>query len=129
MIVKITSLKSKSVLANCDLGFFSIKDLGIFQFFLEEEHLDQLEAVIPDELKQLQLKHYDFFETLYTFFKCGRNYKKTAETLFLHSKTIRYRLNRIEQLLNIDLANPIQLANYEIATYLLKSKKGREENE
>ncbi|MCI5684415.1 MAG: helix-turn-helix domain-containing protein, partial [Enterococcus gallinarum] len=59
----------------------------------------------------------------YTFFISNRNYKKTAEALFLHSKTIRYRLNKIEQLLEIDLTNPIQLVNYEIGTYLLELKK------
>ena len=65
----------------------------------------------------------ELFTTFYTFFICNRNYKKTAEALFLHSKTIRYRLNKIEQLLEIDLTNPIQLLNYEICSYLLELKK------
>ena len=104
----------------------SFKDLGIFQYFMEDEHFERLEVLIPEELKLLQLNHYDFFETLYTFFKCGRNYKRTAELLFLHPKTVRYRLKRIEEILNIDLSNPIQLVNYEISTHLLKIKTKRE---
>ena len=43
--------------------------------------------------------------------------------MFLHSKTIRYRLNKVEQLLDIDLANPLQLLNYEIATYIIKDEE------
>ena len=43
--------------------------------------------------------------------------------MFLHSKTIRYRLNKVEQLLDIDLANPLQLLNYEIATYIIKMRR------
>ncbi len=49
--------------------------------------------------------------------------KKTAETMFLHAKTIRYRLSKIEDYLEIDLANPTQVLNFEIGTYLLKMKK------
>lgn len=48
--------------------------------------------------------------------------------MFLHSKTIRYRLNKVEQLLDIDLANPLQLLNYEIATYIIKMRRRALEN-
>ncbi|MGC6768531.1 PucR family transcriptional regulator [Enterococcus sp. LJL51] len=100
-----------------------VSDLGIFRYFMRENQLEQLEELIPEELRQLAKKNPELLETLYTFFQCGRNYKKTAETLFLHSKTIRYRLNKIEQSLSICLTNPIQLVNYEIGTYLLKYKQ------
>jgi purine catabolism regulator len=101
----------------------SINDLGIFRYFMRENQAEQLEKLVPPQLHLLWEKHEELFLTLYTFFQVGRNYKKTAETLFLHSKTIRYRLNKIEHLLNIDLTNPIQLVNYEIGTYLLKTKR------
>lgn len=103
-------------------SILSYKDLGIFQYFLEEERMDEIEAIIPRELVLLQQKNYDAFETLFTFFQCGRNYKKTADCLFLHPKTIHYRMDQIEQQFHIDLKNPIQLANCEIAVYLLKAK-------
>lgn len=101
----------------------SINDLGIFRYFMQENQIQQLEKLIPDKLYNLWENHYDLFLTLYSFFQSGRNYKKTAELLFMHSKSIRYRLNKIEHLLNIDLTNPIQLVNYEIGTYLLKTKR------
>ncbi len=107
----------------------SINDLGVFRYFMRENQLEQLEQLVPIELRQLWQTNYELFNTLYTFFRCGRNYKKTAETLFLHSKTIRYRLNKIEQSLMIDLTNPIQLVNYEIGTYLLKTKQRSNEHE
>lgn len=100
----------------------SISDLGIFRYFMQEEQLDQLERLIPEQLKKLWEESPDLFDTLYTFFQSGRNYKRTAEILFLHSKTIRYRLNKIEGLLKIDLTNPLQLVNYEIGTYLLHQR-------
>ncbi|MDO6296840.1 MULTISPECIES: PucR family transcriptional regulator [Enterococcus] len=98
-------------------------DLGIFSSFIKENQLERLQQSIPPKLYQMSEEDEELFTTFYTFFISNRNYKKTAEALFLHSKTIRYRLNKIEQLLEIDLTNPIQLVNYEIGTYLLELKK------
>lgn len=98
-------------------------DLGVFSMFIKGHQLENIQQIIPTGLYHLWENEEDLFLTLYTFFISNRNYKKTAETLFLHSKTIRYRLNKIEQLLEIDLTNPIQLVNYEVGTYLLELKK------
>lgn len=106
-----------------------LSDIGIFRYFIRENKLEELDRIIPAELIELAQKEYDLFETLYTFFTKNRNYKQTAETMFLHSKTIRYRLNKVEHQLKLDLANPIQVLNIEIATYLLKLKKTREHQE
>ncbi|WP_208559082.1 PucR family transcriptional regulator [Marinilactibacillus kalidii] len=104
-------------------------DLGIFGSFVRENQLEKIDQIVPDSLYQLWENDPDLFETLYTFFQSNRNFKVTAETLFLHSKTIRYRLNKIEKNLGIDLTNPIQLVNYEIGTYLLQLKKRSQFNE
>ncbi|MFS1031394.1 PucR family transcriptional regulator [Enterococcus casseliflavus] len=98
-------------------------DLGIFSSFIKENQLEKLQQSIPPKLYQLSKENEELFKTLYTFFITNRNYKNTAETLFLHAKTIRYRLSKIEQLLEIDLTSPIQLVNYEIGTYLLELQK------
>lgn len=106
----------------------SIDDLGVFRFFLNEHELKQINLIVPKALAALQTDHNNLFETLHTFFKSNRSYKQTAEALFLDPKTIRYRLNKVEDLLAIDLTNPMQLVNYEIGTYLLMMK-GRASNE
>ena len=97
-------------------------DLGIFSSFIKENQLERLQQSIPQSCTKCQKKTRNY-SLLSILFISNRNYKKTAEALFLHSKTIRYRLNKIEQLLEIDLTNPIQLVNYEIGTYLLELKK------
>jgi len=102
-------------------------DLGIFSSFIKENQLEKLQQSIPPKLYQLSEENEELFKTLYTFFITNRNYKNTAETLFLHAKTIRYRLSKIEQLLEIDLTSPIQLVNYEIGTYLLELQKRSQE--
>lgn len=106
----------------------SIKDLGILRYFTQEDRFEEIKSIIPDELVHLQEDNKGLFDTLDTFFRNNRSYKQTAETLFLDPKTIRYRLNKVEDLLTIDLTNPVQLVNYEIGTYLL-TMKGRANNE
>ncbi|WP_122645590.1 PucR family transcriptional regulator [Enterococcus mediterraneensis] len=103
--------------------------LGLFRYFLREHDIKNLEKLIPDNLVELSEQNYDLFKTLVTFFQNNRNYKKTAEILFLHSKTVRYRMNKIEDILSLDLTNPIQVLNYETGTYLLDLKKRSATNE
>ncbi|GCF95265.1 purine catabolism regulatory protein [Enterococcus florum] len=100
-----------------------LADIGIFRYFIRENKMAEINTIIPQKLIQLNQEHYELFETLHSFFMNNRNYKRTAEALFLHPKTIRYRLGRVEELLAIDLTNPLQLLNYETGTYLLKLKK------
>ncbi|MBO6395978.1 PucR family transcriptional regulator, partial [Enterococcus gallinarum] len=100
----------------------TLADIGVFKNFIREDQLENLDELIPRALYQLAENNYDLFETLYSCFQNNRNYKQTSEAMFLHSKTIRYRFNKVEQLLDIDLANPLQLLNYEIATYIIKMR-------
>lgn len=57
------------------------------------------------------LLHYDendekkiseLFNTLVAYIEYDRNIKKTAEHLYQHENTIRYRINKIEELLDLD---------------------------
>ena len=106
-----------------------IQDLGIFRYFISEEKLAEVADLISPELIDLQLRQPELFNTLFTFFKTNRNYKQTSEVLFLHAKTIRYRIDRIQELLALDLNNPLQTMNIEIATYLLHLKLRRKKIE
>lgn len=101
----------------------SIKDLGVLRFFVQEDRFKQIIEIVPNELIHLQQNNQGLFNTLNAFFQNNRSYKKTAESLLLDPKTIRYRLHKVEDLLAIDLANPIQLVNYEIGAYLLSMEK------
>ena len=84
-------------------------ELGIFRelFGCEQERiirfcrqtLDKLLAYDHDCDAGLQI-------TLRTLMDTNFNYKLTAEKLFVHVNTVRYRCDKIAQLLNIDLNEP-----------------------
>ena len=101
----------------------SFNDLGVFQIYMRDSGPKQMMEAIPENLIQLWQEDNELFVTLYTFFINNRNYKKTAEALFMHPKTARYRLNKISEVLELDLTNSIQLSNYELGVYFLYMRK------
>lgn len=105
--------------------FIDQEDLGIFNFLISIPP-ENYNNMVPDELLQLFNDKPDLFETLYIFIINHLNYGSTAKELYLHPKTIRYRISKITQLLQLDLGNPIQLANYTIGCILLNLKKKKE---
>lgn len=45
-------------------------------------------------------------ETLRAYYACGASVAKTAECLFLHRNSVRYRLDRVRALLGADIDHP-----------------------
>ncbi|KAF1297803.1 transcriptional regulator [Enterococcus sp. JM4C] len=107
----------------------SLADIGIFRYFIQNEQLEEMDSFIPENLAALANNNYDLFETFYQFLRNNRNFNKTADEMFLHSKTIRYRLNKIERLLAIDFSNPLQLLNHEIGAYIIKMRRNAREKD
>ena len=101
-------------------------DLGIFNFLINVP-VENYDSIIPADLRLLFDEKPDLFETLCSFINNHQNYGATAKELYLHPKTIRYRINKIIQMLQLDLSNPIQLANYTIGCILLNLRKKKEE--
>lgn len=101
----------------------SFDNLGVFQIFMRDDGPKQMMEAIPENLLNLWLENDELFETLFVFFKNNRNYKKTSEELFVHPKTVHYRINKLSEILALDFSNSIELVNYELATYFLHMKK------
>lgn len=120
-------LQALSFNANIFINYvFSIESLGIFRYFLSIKDPSTLNKFIPQNLVDLKKDNYDLFKTLKIFFDTNKNYKKAAELLFVHEKTVRYRIKKIQGLLDLDLENQTELINYQISTYLLSMEKNNE---
>lgn len=89
---------------NCVVNY---KNLGIFRLFFDVKIYGEMKELFDESL--LKLKKYDdenssvLVETLITYLKENRNLGKTAEKLYIHRNTMKYRINRIEEILNCDL--------------------------
>ena len=97
----VTGDKNKSVVHYSNLGFF--------QIFGEIEDVTELERYIPETLKKLYL--YDdehkgeLITTLQMYLRNNQSIKKTADAMFVHYRTISYRLEKIKQISGINFDN------------------------
>ena len=105
IIRQVTGDKNKSVVQYSNLGFF--------QIFGKVDDMTELERCIPETLKKLYL--YDdehkgeLITTLQMYLRNNQSIKKTAGAMFVHYRTISYRLEKIKQIsgINFDDANEV----------------------
>lgn len=93
-------------------------DLGIFKYFLETDSLNELEKFIPKDLAALRNESPDLFKTLKVFLLENQNYVMTASKLFIHPKTVRYRIDKIKDILDVNFEDAEQILLYQIAIRL-----------
>lgn len=70
----------------------------------------------------------DLLRTLRTFFECGENVSRTAETLFLHRNSVPYRLERVRELTGLDYKDHDQRLALELGLLALERER-REDGE
>ncbi|WP_051580936.1 PucR family transcriptional regulator [Pseudonocardia acaciae] len=61
------------------------------------------------------VKAADLTETVIRYLACDQDVKRTAELMFVHPNTVRYRLHKVEQLLGAPIASPRLIANLYLA--------------
>lgn len=105
-------------------SIISFDELGIYKLLLRYENRDELERFIHPSL--LKLKKYDdetnnqLLETLEAYLISNQNAVKTAEALFIHYKTMLYRLNRIKEITNLDIEDRSNMLEIEVGLKILK---------
>ena len=122
IIRQVTGDKNKSVVHYSNLGFF--------QIFGKVDDMTELERYIPETLKKLYL--YDdehkgeLITTLQMYLRNNQSIKKTAGAMFVHYRTISYRLEKIKQIsgINFDNANEVLAVSNGLIIY--KMLKGIE---
>jgi purine catabolism regulator len=58
-------------------------------------------------------------KTLKTYLQCDRNMSSTAKNLFVHVKTVAYRIERIKKLTGLSLADPDEILHLQIGLKIL----------
>lgn len=97
-------------------------ELGIYKLFLESNNLDSLEKFISKRISIFRKDHPQLFETLEVFLDSNQSYVITSEKLFLHPKTVRYRIDKIKDILETELTDPEEILQIQISSRLFKLK-------
>ncbi|WP_066893555.1 PucR family transcriptional regulator [Clostridium nigeriense] len=101
---------------------FHYEELGIYKIFLETDNLTNIEKFISPKVTAFKIKHPQLFETLDVFLNSSQSYLATAEKLFLHPKTVRYRIDKIKEILKTDLTDQEEILQIQVASRLFKLK-------
>lgn len=87
-----------------------IGDLGVYQLILSLSDREKLMQFTKQTLGPLMdydmRQNADLIKTLEAFFNCHGNLSQTAELLIVHRNTLLYRMNRINEIAEIDLNRP-----------------------
>jgi purine catabolism regulator len=84
-------------------------DLGVYKLLGKFEDTKELELFYKGTV--YPVKKYDdennteLVKTLDVYFECGENMASAAETLYIHINTLKYRINRIKEILGVDSFN------------------------
>ena len=116
----VTGDKNKSVVHYSNLGFF--------QIFGEIDDMTKLERYIPETLKKLY--EYDdehkgeLIPTLQMFLSNNQSIRKTAGAMFVHYRTISYRMEKIKEItgINFDNANEVLAVSNGLVIYKMLNK-------
>ena len=85
------------------------KDIGTYKILLDINNRATLEKFYDEIMKPLEeyneIKSGRLKETLLNYVKNDGDINRTAEDLFQHQNTIRYRVNRVKQLLGFEEEN------------------------
>lgn len=104
-------------------------DLGIYRIFHIEEMEDELNQFYKDTLEPLvkydKEKGSELVKTLQMFFQCGGNLKKVSEEMFTHYNTIVYRMQRIKDITGMNLENPNERLNLQVAFKIFEMSNGK----
>lgn len=98
----------RSVLSFQDLGPF-----GVLRFEdVERKSFGNSFSVLTPLLEEENSS--ELLETLKVYLECNQNFSKAASMLFIHTNTVRYRINKIQEICNFDLDDYVERLKIEI---------------
>ena len=77
------------------------EEMGIYRFIVPEINSPSMRAYMEEYLAPLlKEEHRELFSTAKAYIMCSGDVMETAEQLFCHKNTVRYRLGRIQEMLD-----------------------------
>lgn len=108
----------------------SYSELGVFRMLGQFTNSEELKSFIPPSLQKLlnyqQANKADLLTTLKVFLQSNQNATKTSQLLFIHHKTVVYRMERIKEITGMDFEDAEEMLLVQIGlkiTELLEREK------
>lgn len=108
--------KCNRVIFYDDLGVYKLLALIYKSDDAKEFYLSNLQKLIDYDMK----KNGDLLNTLRYIVQNNWNLKATSNDMYVHYNTIKYRFNKINELVNVNLRNPEEKINIVISLKLME---------
>lgn len=108
--------KCNKVISYDELGVYKLLSLIYTSNEAKEFYLSNLYKLIDHDKKN----NADLLNTLYNLVKNNWNLRVTSKKMYVHYNTIKYRFNKINELLNVDLRNSEERINIIISLKLME---------
>ncbi len=115
---KALQVVQQATLFFADVFVLTYEDLGIYRMFGDLIPFQDYQKYIPKKLQLIIDAYPDWVDTLSYFLDFNQSLKKTAEQLFIHYKTVSYRIEKIHELVNLDFDNPEEILQLQIGLRL-----------
>ncbi|MDO5410241.1 MAG: helix-turn-helix domain-containing protein [Lachnospiraceae bacterium] len=103
---------------------YPFRDYGLDYIITEGCNTLPLNTLLYGDLKDMisydKIHHTQYCITLKAYFQNYMNMAQTAKILHIHISTLKYRLTRISELLNLDLDDPANKMYLRVVMYLLE---------
>jgi len=117
----LNTLSLSSIIFRDSHAFITTKnDLGIYQLLTNMNDISDVSNLIPEELLLVKQQEPELITTLEQYIINLGNLSKSANALFIHPKTMSYRIKKLEDKYHLDLTNSNELTNLSIGIHLLK---------
>ena len=103
----------RKIIGDEDKSVVDCSKLGFFRMFVKIADKEELLSYVPESLQKLyefdQQKNGSLIETLECFLNNKQSLKQTSKQMFVHYRTISYRLEKIKEISNMDFDNPAEI--------------------
>src|SRR5262245_19437727 len=100
-------------------GVTSYGKLGLYGLLARGDSQEEIQSFVREWLGALldydEEHNSELTKTLARYLECGGSYDDTADALTIHRSTVRYRLQRIREIADVDLADVEQRLNLHVA--------------
>ena len=98
--------------------------IGFFRIFVNMTDKEQIRSYIPDSLYNLyqydQQKNRELVRTLECYLNNNQSIKKTSQLMYVHYRTVSYRLEKIEEIAGMDFTNVSEMLAVRNGLIILK---------
>lgn len=109
----------------------TFNDLGIYRLLYQFDDVGELKKFIPASLLKLldygKANKADLLDTLAVYLQHQQNITKAAEELFVHYKTVTYRLDRIKEITGMNFGDADEMLSVQVGLRIVDVIRRQEE--